>query len=266
MARPLKHEWDKTEDIKDAHEAKLEYLRKLQSFRRKFISENERREKLGIPLLNWPLPNEEYDASLAEVSLAMKTLKQLEKRMEQKNKRDALVLADKEDAEQRLATISDIPASELTDQQRIIRHNLMLAKIGWSRRIDITQNGCAEEMLNRFQEYLALCVENNIVPTIEGFYISIGWSQVEANKRQSSGKTSKEYNETISYVKQILCSQIIDNGQNGKANPIFTIFQLRNNYGYTNDDKMNADKNALPEKAEERDAAEIAEKYSNLPD
>lgn len=266
MARPHKHEWDRNDDIYQTHEQKLEYLRKLQKFRRTFNAENERRESLGIPPLRWPLRNDEYERELNEVILVEKTLEQLEKRMEQKNKRDALVLKDKEDAEQRLAKINDIPASELTDQQRIIRHNLMLAKIGWSRRIDITQNGCADEMLNRFQEYLALCVENNIVPTIEGFYISIGWAQVAATQLQSGGKTSKEYNETISYVKQILCSQIIDNGQNGKANPIFTIFQLRNNYGYTNDDKMNADKNALPEKAEERDAAEIAEKYSNLPD
>ena len=242
-----------------------EYCKKIDEFRRKWEAENKKRVEIGLPPLKWPLGFSEYNEEVKKTRLAEEVEKEQKRRLELDNKHDEYVMALKAESEQRLSVLNAMSPDEMTDAQRIMRHGMQLAQIGWGRQIDY-RSKCSDELLDRFQEYIALCATNNITPTIEGFYIAIGHPGNTISCANKYGKLSQEFQETMEYIRQILCSQIIDNGQNGKANPIFTIFQLRNNYGYTNDDKMNAERAALPEKAEERDAAEIAEKYSNLPD
>lgn len=242
-----------------------DYLEQVAKFRRKWEKENNKRKELGLPLLKWPLGLAEYDEELKETRLAERTMQKWEQHLDMEREKEELLLQDREENKRKLAEINATPLEELTDTQKIVRHNLMLVGIGWGRKIDPRED-CGDELLKRFEEYLTVCTENNIIPTIEGFYICTGHSKQNISGLRTSGKTSKSFNEAWDYIKQILCSQIIDNGQNGKSNPIFTIFQLRNNYGYTNDDKMNAEKNETTEKVEERNAEELAEKYRNLPD
>lgn len=241
-----------------------DYTAQVAKFRNKWEKENRKRKELGLPLLKWPLGLEEYDNELKQTRLAERTMQKWERRLDMERERDELKLQDREENKRKLAEINEKPLCELTETQKIVRHNLMLAGIGWGRKIDPTDD-CGDELLARFEEYLTVCTENNIVPTIEGFYICSGRSKQQISDLRTSGKTSKSFEEAWGYIKQILCAQTVDNGQNGK-NPIFSIFQLRNNYGYTNDDKVNIERESLPEKTEELDAEELARKYANLPD
>ena len=96
----------------------------------------------------------------------------------------------------------------------------------------------AEDLYNRAMEYFNICIEEGIKPTQEGlasaFKISTwtlgNWITGKTEKR-------KEVKEVLAWVHTTLQALTMQYTVEGQLNPITALFILKNNYGYTNDEK-----------------------------
>ena len=131
----------------------------------------------------------------------------------------------------------DNPVSEnkLTNAD-ITRHNLELFQLPY-----IDPYYKPEEGINRITEYLQICIKNNMKPTVEGLATAFGIDRRTLYKwvhNIDSDSLPVNFRVTLKKVYQVLNSNFTDLSINGKINPVISIFLMKNNFGYKDQNEV----------------------------
>lgn len=101
----------------------------------------------------------------------------------------------------------------------------------------------ANEVYQRALKYFNICIENGIKPTQEGMASALKISPFTLrNWLQGGGNKTKEVREVLNWIQSTLQMMTIQNMIDGNLNPISGIFISKNNFGYTNDEKVIVEK------------------------
>lgn len=113
---------------------------------------------------------------------------------------------------------------------KIICHDMMVRKLG-----KLSDPNNLTEVENRIDQYLTLCMQNVVCPTVSGFALSLGidrrtlWTWI-------SGKCdvikNPEVMDTLKSVYSQIESQYEELLTEGKIVPVSAIFLMKNNHGY----------------------------------
>lgn len=126
-----------------------------------------------------------------------------------------------------------VPQTEPGDNKKYINHSLRLAKLG---KVDLKSPDNVEE---RIFQYFQICADDDMKPSVSGLALAMGidrvylWELREGRK----GKIPAVAN-LLKKAVQILDLQMTDYMQNGKINPVAGIFLMKNNFGYTDEQKL----------------------------
>jgi hypothetical protein len=119
---------------------------------------------------------------------------------------------------------------------------------------------------NRINEYLVLCMENDMKPTVKGFCNALGGISRNTLWNWRNGTFRKGTHEEIIVKAYDLLEEMWENYmQNGKINPVAGIFLGKNNFGYQDKQEMVVTPNTgatIPT----MDVATIEAKYAELPE
>lgn len=91
---------------------------------------------------------------------------------------------------------------------------------------------------NACDRYLALCTQDNVKPTISGLALVLGVSRrklidwVSGGSKNPNAEIVAKYYNAIEVFDEIAMKE-------GKTPPIVAIFNAKNNYGYTDETKIN---------------------------
>lgn len=136
-----------------------------------------------------------------------------------------------------LVETQDNPVTEnkLTNAD-ITRHNLELFQLPY-----IDPYYKPEEGINRITEYLEICIKNNMKPTVEGLATAFGVDRRTLYKwvhNIDSDSLPVNFRVTLKKVYQVLNSNFTDLSINGKINPVISIFLMKNNFGYKDQNEV----------------------------
>ena len=136
-----------------------------------------------------------------------------------------------------LMETQDNPVTEnkLTNAD-ITRHNLELFQLPY-----IDPYYKPEEGINRITEYLEICIKNNMKPTVEGLSTAFGVDRRTLYKwvhNIDSDSLPVNFRVTLKKVYQVLNSNFTDLSINGKINPVISIFLMKNNFGYKDQNEV----------------------------
>ena len=118
----------------------------------------------------------------------------------------------------------------------ITRHNLELFKLPY-----IDPYYKPEAGIERITEYLNICIKNNMKPTVEGLATAFGVSRKTIWKWVNdidSDSLPVNFRVTLKKVYQVLNSNFTDLSINGKINPVISIFLMKNNFGYKDQNEV----------------------------
>ncbi len=149
--------------------------------------------------------------------------------------------------------------AEAGDNSRYLAHALTVRNLP---KIDISDPVQVE---NRINEYLVLCMENDMKPTVKGFCNALGGISRNTLWTWRTGQFRKGTHEEIIVKAYDLLEEMWENYmQNGKINPVAGIFLGKNNFGYQDKQEMVVTPNtaAIPV----ADVATIEAKYAELPE
>ena len=130
---------------------------------------------------------------------------------------------------------SSITENKLTNAD-ITRHNLELFQLPY-----IDPYYKPEEGINRITEYLEICIKNNMKPTVEGLSTAFGVNRKTIYKWANnidSDSLPVNFRTVIQKVYQVLNSNFTDLSINGKINPVISIFLMKNNFGYKDQNEV----------------------------
>lgn len=145
--------------------------------------------------------------------------------------------------------------TEPGDNQKYILHSLRLADLPKCSTKSV------EEVAQRIRDYFTICAEDDMKPSVSGLALAMDidrrylWEIREGKK----GKTP-EVADAIKKAMKILDLQMVDYMQNGKINPVSGIFLMKNNFGYTDEQKLVVQPEQPLGNAE--DPKKIEEKYA----
>ena len=136
-----------------------------------------------------------------------------------------------------LVETQDNPVTEnkLTNAD-ITRHNLELFQLPY-----IDPYYKPDEGINRITEYLEICIKNNMKPTVEGLATAFGVDRRTLYKwvhNIDSDSLPVNFRVTLKKVYQVLNSNFTDLSINGKINPVISIFLMKNNFGYKDQNEV----------------------------
>ena len=118
------------------------------------------------------------------------------------------------------------------------------------------------EVKRRINEYMDLCVNFDMKPTVKGFCNSLKISR-QALFDWRHGNFRKETHQAIICEAYDLLEEMWENYMlNGKINPVSGIFLGKNNFGYQDKQEYVL----TPNQKEEVDASVIEAKYAELPE
>ena len=92
-----------------------------------------------------------------------------------------------------------------------------------------------EQFKERINDYLKLCIKNNMKPTVEGLALAFGrdrktiWQWCNHIESDFLNESSRNL---LRKTYSMLNSNLIDLALNNKANPVFSIFLMKNNFNY----------------------------------
>lgn len=93
----------------------------------------------------------------------------------------------------------------------------------------------------RVSMYFQACVEDDMKPTLMGCCVALGIGRKYFYVLREGTQSTKIPKETIEILKKtsdMLNAQMEMYMQNGKINPVSGIFLMKNNYGYTDEQKL----------------------------
>ena len=140
-----------------------------------------------------------------------------------------------------------------------VKYHLELFKMG---------QGCDKknvpELYERFYNYLAYCIQNNIVPNNMSAYLAIGITYDDIYNWSHGRVQTPEHTKFAVDLKAFFASVHEQGATDGLLNPIQTIFWQKAYDGLSDQPKVEIElKNPLGEK---RSAEDIAKTYNDLPD
>lgn len=111
----------------------------------------------------------------------------------------------------------------------------VLVRVASLPKVDLTN---AEEIYNRAMQYFNICIDEGIKPTQEGIasalkitrYTFSAWLTGKVDKPQA-------IREVLAWIHSTLEALTMQMMMEGQIQPIPALFVLKNNYGYTNDEK-----------------------------
>lgn len=149
--------------------------------------------------------------------------------------------------------------SEPGDNSRFLAHAMMVRNLP---PIDISDPEQVEERIN---DYLRLCFENDMKPTVKGFCNALGGISRNTLWCWRNGTFRKGTHEEIIVKAYDLLEEMWENYmQNGKINPVAGIFLGKNNFGYRDQQEMVVTPNTAT--VAPVDVATIEAKYAELPE
>ena len=113
---------------------------------------------------------------------------------------------------------------------KILRHDIMVRKLG-----RITDPNNLTEIENRIDQYLDLCINNCVSPTIAGLALALGidrqtlWTWITGN-RGTIKNPDVVY--TLKNVYATIAAQYEEMLTEGKIIPVSAFFLMKNNHGY----------------------------------
>ena len=116
----------------------------------------------------------------------------------------------------------------------------------------------------RIHDYFALCVENDVKPTVKGFLNSLRVAKSTLWEWKTGGFRAGTHQAIICEAYDVLEALWEDYMMNGKINPVSGIFLGKNNFGYADKQEMVLTPNTgmpVPQ-----DVATIEAKYAELPE
>ena len=128
-----------------------------------------------------------------------------------------------------------ITENKLTNAD-ITRHNLELFQLPY-----IDPYYKPDEGINRITEYLEICIKNNMKPTVEGLATAFGVSRKTIWKWVNdidSDSLPVNFRDILKRTYQVLNSNFTDLSINGKINPVISIFLMKNNFGYKDQNEV----------------------------
>lgn len=121
----------------------------------------------------------------------------------------------------------------------------------------------AEQVKGRTKEYFTLCIENRLRASIASYALALGINRMFLWRiRVKEAKVPEECYRTIMWAINIINAQTEDYAQSGKLNPIMSIFLLKSQFGY----KDNEDYVDIAQDDTIEDIDTIAKKYKYMPD
>lgn len=116
------------------------------------------------------------------------------------------------------------------DNSKYLLHNMSVMQLA---DIDIDLTSPAE-VRQRTYDYLQLCAENDMKPSVAGYALAFGVDRTTiwrwGNDRIE--KIAEPCRKIIKQTYNLLTAQMEDYMQNGKINPVAGIFIMKNNMGY----------------------------------
>lgn len=158
---------------------------------------------------------------------------------------------------------AELDPKKREQNREIIMHVSRLMEVGFTT----CNMDDPSEVQKRFFMLQAICAEDGFTATIEAFATVLGYSR-DTIMAWCSGKRHGIPNESIETIRKIvgcLCTTLVTSANDNAVNPLMAIAQMRNNYGWTNDDKGNQI-TMLDDTERKQTAEEIAAKYANAPD
>ena len=146
---------------------------------------------------------------------------------------------------------------EAGDNSKYLAHNLAVMRMPAIQISDIQQ---VEQRIN---EYLALCIDHDMKPTLKGFCNSLKIARSTLFEWKRGTYRANTHQAVICQVYDMLEALWEDYMQNGKINPICGIFLGKNNFGYLDKQEYVV----TPNTGYETMSPEvIAAKYDELPE
>lgn len=142
------------------------------------------------------------------------------------------------------------------DNTRYVKHNLRI----WDmKKPDMTSVEAVEE---RIKEYLTICMEDDIKPSIEGMSLAFDVSR-QTFWKWANGVESDylpaEVRNSVKKVYHFLNTQFVTYAQDGKMDRTVAIFLMKNNYGYKDEQEVVLKPDS--QLGEQKDPDELQKKY-----
>lgn len=115
-------------------------------------------------------------------------------------------------------------------KQKIICHDIMVRKLG-----KISDPNNLDEIDNRIDQYLSLCIDNAVSPTVSGLALALGinrrtlWTWIS---EKNGTIKNPEVMDTLKGVYSQIETQYEELLTEGKIVPVSAIFLMKNNHGY----------------------------------
>lgn len=123
--------------------------------------------------------------------------------------------------------------TEPGDNTKYINHSLKLSRLN---KVDISK---VDEVNKRIEEYFSICAKDDMKPSVAGLALAMGIDRTYLwDIRTGRRGKSPEIADLLKKAMQILDLQMVDYMQNGKINPVSGIFLMKNNFGYTDEQKL----------------------------
>ena len=140
------------------------------------------------------------------------------------------------------------------DNARYINHALRLSDLG---KVKLSDNDAVKE---RIRQYFEICAEEDMKPSVSGLAVALGTDRKYLwDIRTGREGKSPEVRETLNNAVALLELQLVDYMQNGKLNPVSSIFLLKNNFGYSDKQEITITPNQPL--GQERSISDIEQEY-----
>ena len=144
------------------------------------------------------------------------------------------------------------------DNTKFLQHALRVQRLP---EINIADPRQVED---RIDEYFALCVVDDIKPSVKGFLMALRVAKSTLWEWRQGNYRGDTHQAIICRAYDVLEALWEDYMQNGKINPVSGIFLGKNNFGYA--DKQEYVLTPNNGGIEKRDVSEIEAKYAELPE
>lgn len=142
------------------------------------------------------------------------------------------------------------------DNSKYLAHSMAVMNMPEINIADINQ------VEQRIGEYMTLCVQNDMKPTVMGFCNSLGISRMTLLDWRR-GTYREETHQAVIIKAYGLLEELWESYmQNGKINPVSGIFLGKNNFGYQDKQEYVL----TPNQQSDVDPTTIAAKYDELPE
>lgn len=141
--------------------------------------------------------------------------------------------------------------------KKVLKFNLKVMQMGHDKPNSV------EELEDRFTEYLSMCSEESMPPTVEGLALCSGWCRT-AFYDIEQGKYNVEFMNTIKKAKDYVCNYDASMATLNKVNAPIYIFRAKNFYDMKDVQEIKA--GPINDPTKPNDESEILSTMPELPE